>query len=104
MAKAKTVFFCQNCGAQSVKWIGRCPVCGEWNTYVEEVVQKDEPAQAGSWKPASTTPGGSTTKAAKSRPLREIVAEDEPRIITADGELNRVLGGGFIDATERALA
>jgi DNA repair protein RadA/Sms len=96
MAKAKTVFFCQNCGAQSVKWIGRCPVCGEWNTYVEEVVQKEEPAQAGSWKPASTVPGGSTSKAAKSRPLNDIVAEDEPRIITADGELNRVLGGGIV--------
>lgn len=96
MAKAKTVFFCQSCGAQSVKWIGRCPVCGEWNTYVEEVVQKEEPAQAGSWKPASTTPGGSTTKAAKSRPLNDIIAEDEPRIITSDGELNRVLGGGIV--------
>lgn len=96
MAKAKTVFFCQSCGAQSVKWIGRCPVCGEWNTYVEEVVQKEEPAQAGSWKPASTTPGGNTTKAAKSRPLNDIIAEDEPRIITADGELNRVLGGGIV--------
>ncbi|MDO7875035.1 DNA repair protein RadA [Hymenobacter sp. ASUV-10] len=96
MAKAKTVFFCQSCGAQSVKWIGRCPVCGEWNTYVEEVIQKEEPAQAGSWKPASTTPGGSSTKAAKSRPLNDIVAEDEPRIITSDGELNRVLGGGIV--------
>ena len=41
MAKASSVFFCQNCGAQSSKWIGRCPSCGEWNTYVEEVVKKE---------------------------------------------------------------
>lgn len=41
MSKTKTTFFCQNCGAQAPKWIGRCPSCGEWNTYVEEVLQKD---------------------------------------------------------------
>jgi predicted ATP-dependent serine protease len=59
MAKARTVFFCQNCGAQSAKWIGRCPSCGEWNTYVEEVVQKETAATTtGQWKPASTVPGG----------------------------------------------
>jgi DNA repair protein RadA/Sms len=96
MAKVRTVFFCQSCGAQSVKWIGRCPVCGEWNTYVEEVVQKEETAAVGSWKPASTVPGGSTTRVAKPRALGDIVAGDEPRIITTDGELNRVLGGGLV--------
>ena len=96
MAKARTVFFCQSCGAQSAKWIGRCPVCGEWNTYVEEVVSKEEPAKAGTWKPASTVPGGNAVKAAKSRPLRDIEVEEEPRIITDDGELNRVLGGGIV--------
>jgi DNA repair protein RadA/Sms len=96
MAKVRTVFFCQSCGAQSVKWIGRCPVCGEWNTYVEEVVQKEETAAVGSWKPASTVPGGSSTRVAKPRALGDIVAGDEPRIITTDGELNRVLGGGLV--------
>ena len=65
MAKARTVFFCQSCGAQSAKWIGHCPVCGEWNTYVEEVIQKETVATTtGQWKPASTTPGGNTKKAA----------------------------------------
>jgi DNA repair protein RadA/Sms len=49
MAKTKTTFFCQNCGAQSPKWIGKCPACGEWNTYVEEVIQKEE-AGKGNWK------------------------------------------------------
>ena len=97
MAKARTVFFCQSCGAQSAKWIGRCPVCGEWNTYVEEVVQKETVATTtGQWKPASTVPGGNVAKAAKSVPLGSILAEDEPRIITPDGELNRVLGGGLV--------
>ena len=42
MAKTKTTFFCQNCGAQSSKWIGKCPSCGEWNTYVEEVIQREK--------------------------------------------------------------
>ena len=97
MAKARTVFFCQSCGAQSAKWIGHCPVCGEWNTYVEEVIQKETVATTtGQWKPASTVPGGNTKKAAKSVPLGDILAEDEPRILTPDGELNRVLGGGIV--------
>ncbi len=42
MAKPKTVFFCQSCGAQSSKWIGRCPSCGEWNTYIEEVIHREK--------------------------------------------------------------
>ena len=95
MAKARTVFFCQNCGAQSAKWLGRCTVCGEWNTIVEEVVEK-ETATAGTWKPASTVPGGKASKVAKPKALREILVEDEPRIVTADAELNRVLGGGLV--------
>jgi DNA repair protein RadA/Sms len=97
MAKARTVYFCQNCGAQSAKWIGRCPSCGEWNTYVEEVIQKETAATTtGQWKPASTVPGGNAQKAAKSRPLADIRHEEEPRILTPDGELNRVLGGGLV--------
>ncbi|WP_303309710.1 DNA repair protein RadA [Hymenobacter sp. BT730] len=93
MAKLKTLYFCQNCGAQSVKWIGRCPSCGEWNTYVEEVVQKEDTQAAGSWK---TPAAASTTKVSKPRPVSEIHYEEEPRIITHDGELNRVLGGGLV--------
>ena len=98
MAKARTVYFCQSCGAQSAKWIGRCPVCGEWNTYVEEVIQKETVATTtGQWKPASTMPGGGNlAKAAKSVQLGDILAENEPRIVTPDGELNRVLGGGIV--------
>jgi len=47
MAKTKTTYFCQNCGAQSAKWIGRCPSCNEWNTYVEEVVSRNDEATPG---------------------------------------------------------
>jgi len=91
MAKLKTSYFCQNCGAQSAKWIGRCPACGEWNTYVEEVLQREDTATAASWK-------SSTSKqiAAKPRPIAEINYQEESRLVTADQELNRVLGGGIV--------
>ncbi|RSK48079.1 DNA repair protein RadA [Hymenobacter rigui] len=96
MAKVKTLFFCQNCGAQSVKWIGRCPSCGEWNTYVEEVVEKPDTATAANaWK-ASTSVGSTAAKAAKPKPLGDIIYEEESRLNTHDQELNRVLGGGLV--------
>jgi DNA repair protein RadA/Sms len=91
MAKIKTSFFCQNCGAQSAKWIGRCPACGEWNTYVEEVLQRDEVSTPGNWK-AST----SMQIAAKPRAIAEISYHEQARMATADQELNRVLGGGIV--------
>ncbi|NBA75868.1 DNA repair protein RadA [Emticicia sp. ODNR4P] len=90
MAKTKTSFFCQNCGHQAPKWLGRCPSCGEWNTFVEEVIQKDEPTK-GSWKSSS-----SLKVAAKPRAIQEINFEEQPRIKTKDQELNRVLGGGIV--------
>lgn len=94
MAKIKTLYFCQKCGAQSAKWIGRCPSCGEWNTYVEEVVEKENNQSTGSWKPPTASPGTKTS--AKPRPIGEIHYEEEARIDTHDGELNRVLGGGLV--------
>jgi DNA repair protein RadA/Sms len=90
MAKAKTSYFCQNCGQQSPKWLGRCPSCGEWNTFVEEVIQKDEP-EKGSWKTST-----STKVATRPRALSEIAYAEQPRVLTPDGELNRVLGGGIV--------
>lgn len=91
MAKIKTVFFCQNCGAQSPKWIGRCNSCGEWNTYVEEVVQREE---------ISSKNSGSI-RTANSRPLKlnEIEPCSETRTSTGNGELDRVLGGGLVDGS-----
>ncbi|MDT0687943.1 DNA repair protein RadA [Autumnicola psychrophila] len=90
MAKVKTTFYCQNCGAQYSKWQGRCTACNEWNTIVEEVVQKPDPKD---WKsPAS--------KEAKriSRPLKIAEIENAPqnRWKTGNNELDRVLGGGLV--------
>ena len=89
MSKLKTTFFCQNCGTQSGKWIGKCPSCKEWNTYVEEVIQKGE---------ESKTPGISTSsqRAAKPRLISEIDLAQEHRIPIYDKELSRVLGGGLV--------
>lgn len=91
MAKIKTTFFCQNCGAQSPKWLGKCPACGEWNTYVEEVVQKEESGK-GTWK----TPSTGTKKASVPKKIQEVNYEEQPRYVTGDDELDRVLGGGIV--------
>lgn len=87
MSKVKTAFFCQNCGTQSPKWVGKCPSCGEWNTYVEEVVQK-----------TTTTSFNNTSKQKinKPQPANELEAAQLPRIPIVDQELNRVLGGGLV--------
>ena len=92
MAKLKSVYFCSNCGHESPKWMGRCPACGEWSTFVEEVVRKDA---------ASKQEDTRSFTAMKSEPLtlREIKAEEEPRTDMQDGELNRVLGGGLVPAS-----
>ena len=89
MAKTKTVFFCKECGNESPKWIGHCPGCGAWNSYVEEnvVVGKDSKSVKGSILPAT-----------KSKPTRvaEISSVKEARIDLCYEELNRVLGGGLV--------
>ena len=89
MAKAKSAFFCQNCGAQSAKWIGKCPSCGEWNTYVEEILEKEDVN-----KKAWARDG--FKKKAKATPLKEVEYKEESRLATPDTELNRVLGGGIV--------
>jgi DNA repair protein RadA/Sms len=88
MAKLKTSFFCQNCGTQYAKWQGQCNACKEWNTIVEEVIQKEEKS---GWKPASEV-----RKAPKTLKINEIDSSQEVRMNTLDGELNRVLGGGIV--------
>ena len=87
MAKTKTVYFCSNCGNESPKWLGKCPNCGEWNTYVEEKVQ----APAGKGTLLSHTATDSVPVK-----LAEINQEKEERIQMPSGELNRVLGGGLV--------
>jgi len=87
MAKVKSSFFCQSCGAQSPKWVGKCPACGEWNTYVEEVLQTED---KGSWQTSSRQ------VANKPRNITEISYNEDHRIVTTNQELNRVLGGGIV--------
>ena len=89
MAKRKTAFFCQNCGAQSPKWLGKCPSCGEWNTIVEEVLVANDYQ---GWIDEKNI------KFSKSKPvsLDEIELDNEQRIKTNDQELDRVLGGGLV--------
>ncbi|RXR34142.1 DNA repair protein RadA [Flavobacterium piscinae] len=88
MAKIKTSFFCQNCGSQYSKWQGQCNACKEWNTIVEEVIQKEEKT---SWKPTSEV-----KKTPKPLRIKDIDSTQEIRLDTSDGELNRVLGGGLV--------
>ena len=87
MAKAKTVFYCTNCGNESPKWQGRCAACGEWNTMEERI---EKPVAAGKAKPAPV--GQSRTP----QRLREVVSDGEIRFSTGMGELDRVLGGGAV--------
>ena len=91
MAKTKTVYVCSHCGADSPKWLGKCPNCGEWNTYVEEVVAKEVPSAK------RPVPSGLSERG-QARPvlLRDITAEKEDRLDLKDQELNRVLGGGLV--------
>ena len=95
MAKTKTTFFCQNCGAQYAKWVGKCTACSEWNTIVEEVVQKEEKRN---WK--QTAPTKRVSKALK---IHEIAINEEDRIDTKNNELNRVLGGGLVKGSMTLL-
>ena len=100
MAKDKIAFVCSNCGQESTKWIGKCPSCGQWNTFKEIRIAADTGSQAA--RNAATTlrnaaSGGSVSALAnKPQRLRDISSHDEPRIDMHDGELNRVLGGGLV--------
>jgi DNA repair protein RadA/Sms len=89
MAKVKTSFFCQNCGAQYARWQGQCNSCKEWNTIVEEIIQKEEKS---SWK----APSSESKRVVKPLKVTEIDSTQEIRMDTCDGELNRVLGGGIV--------
>lgn len=86
MAKTKTVYFCQSCGYESPKWLGKCPACGEWNTFVEEKVTVSKKNDSGKKNSRTQVP----VKLSEIQPL------DEPRIHMPSEELNRVLGGGLV--------
>ena len=91
MSKVKSSFFCQNCGYESVKWVGQCPSCSQWNTFVEELTQKDNSKKDSGWKDYNDE-----KRTSKTISLSEIKSSEEKRLPTSDSELNRVLGGGIV--------
>ena len=93
MAKDKTMYVCDNCGQESPKWIGKCPSCGQWNTY-KEIKVADTRKQVTATSAAATA--GHQLRQNKVLRLRDISAKDDPRIDLHDEELNRVLGGGLV--------
>jgi len=94
MAKSKSAYFCQSCGYESPKWLGQCPSCKQWNSFVEEIVEKSS-SRVPEWRSTTVTTGNQkrTNKAAI---IHEIVYSEEQRILTPDKEFNRVLGGGIV--------
>ena len=95
MAKDKIAYVCENCGQESAKWIGKCPSCGQWNTFKEIRISSDTGSVAAKSAAQSLRSGRSGHKAAPMK-LRDISAKDEPRLDMHDEELNRVLGGGLV--------
>lgn len=85
MSKSKTAYFCSNCGTESPRWIGKCPSCGEWNTYTEEIIQRGDKSQSSGYK---------TEKVPIL--INDVSITEEHRINTNSDELNRVLGGGLV--------
>lgn len=96
MAKDKIAYVCSNCGQESTKWIGKCPSCGQWNTFKEIRVAPEVVGQVSAASAASSVRRGRNASNARPLALREISSKDEPRIDMCDGELNRVLGGGLV--------
>jgi DNA repair protein RadA/Sms len=92
MAKVKSAFFCSQCGYESAKWLGKCPSCGTWNTFVEEVIHKPSPLK----KENGWDNYNEETKSIRTIPLHTITSTEQIRMVTADAELNRVLGGGIV--------
>ncbi len=94
MSKIKKAYFCQHCGYESVKWVGQCPSCGQWNSFVEEVVQKENGKSKNGWDDYD-----GKKRAGRTITLSEVKSSEEKRIVTEDAELNRVLGGGIVSGS-----
>ena len=93
MAKDKIMYVCDNCGQESAKWIGKCPACGQWNTFKEIMVVDTKKKVVATSAAASA---GHQLRENKVLRLKDISAKDDPRIDMHDDELNRVLGGGLV--------
>jgi DNA repair protein RadA/Sms len=91
MSKVKTAFFCSECGYESAKWTGKCPSCGTWNTFVEEVLSKPSLKKENGWDDYNEE-----TKSIRTIALHSVISSEQVRITTTDAELNRVLGGGIV--------
>lgn len=91
MAKIKSAFFCQQCGYETPKWTGKCPSCAAWNSFIEEVIQRDEKN-----KNDNVWMEDEHKQKKKAHRLDEVILTKEARMLTPDGELNRVLGGGIV--------
>ncbi len=89
--KVATAYFCSNCGYESAKWLGKCPSCNTWNAFVEEVISKGADKSDNGWNDYNAE-----KRSAKTILLNNVSAKEEDRILTTDGELNRVLGGGIV--------
>jgi len=90
VAKQRSTFYCQSCGYESAKWLGKCPSCSAWNTFAEEVVVKEE-AGKNEWRQEN-----GRARQGKAKTLAEVETTEDIRIVTVDQELNRVLGGGIV--------
>ena len=101
MAKDKTAYVCSNCGQESAKWVGKCPSCGQWNTFREIRIAADSGQQAarsaaGAVRAGRQGMGAAAHTGSRALPLHSISTQEEPRIDMHDKELNRVLGGGLV--------
>jgi DNA repair protein RadA/Sms len=99
MSKIKTAFFCNNCGHESMKWLGKCPSCDQWNTFVEEVITKDDRLVETDWKKMTVNRDVAERRENKTLSLSEVISAEEKRIVSDDAELNRVLGGGIVSGS-----
>lgn len=95
MAKDRTVYVCDYCGQESVRWVGKCPACNRWNTMKEMTIRAEKSLSAAS-RAALKAAGAETERHKRPIPVRDICVQDGPRIDMRDGELNRVLGGGLV--------
>ncbi|GAA4465924.1 DNA repair protein RadA [Nemorincola caseinilytica] len=100
MAKTRSAFFCQQCGYETPKWTGKCPSCGAWNSFVEEVVQREEKGRpdVASWDDKDTR------DKQKAHKLDDVVQVQEARFYSPDSELNRVMGGGIVPGSVTLIA
>lgn len=95
MAKDRTVYVCDYCGQESVRWVGKCPACNRWNTMKEMTIRAEKALSVAS-RAALKAAGAETERHKRPIPVRDICVQDGPRIDMRDGELNRVLGGGLV--------